>query len=273
MKFKVFLINMKKSSERLEFMSNQLKNHDIPFEIQEGVDGKTHDFKNVYEETLSLKLNGSPLAPVEKGCALSHKLILEKAIAQKLDYVLILEDDVELPLNFKNILDEELKKRESKKTKWEYLSFNYPTVGLKFVKLWLFLLQEQFKKKTITNPYLKIPFYAIKFIGIVIFSTIEGMRDILYKKIYQYGKPTHFYRPIFLAGCYLVNREGVKKLLSVQEKLIYPADRIQNIARIKKGLKLFHYVPLVAKQRRDKFESTMYDYSKSSKEYIYDKYD
>lgn len=273
MKFKVFLINMKKSPERLEFMSNQLRALGIPFEIQEGIDGKIYNFAGLYDETLSLKLNGSSLASVEKGCALSHKLILKKAFEEQLDYVLILEDDVELPLNFKQILNEELNKRDTGKTGWEYLSFNYPTVGLKFIKLWLFLLQEQFKKKTISNPYLKIPLYVVKFIGIVIFSMVEGLRDVLYKKIYSHGTPARFYRPMYLAGCYLITKGGVKKLRSVQKKLIYPADRVQNVAQIKNGLKLFHYVPLIVKQRRDKFKSTMFDYSKSSKEYIYSNYD
>ncbi len=269
MKFKIFLINMKKSPERLEFMSNQLHSLGLPFFIQEGIDGKTFDFKDVYDERLSTKLNGSPLALVEKGCAMSHKLILEKSFSEELDYVLVLEDDVELPSNFEQILDEELNKRENKKTTWEYLAFNYPTVGLKFIKLWLFLLKEQFIKTPSLFLYTKTPIYFIKFLVIVMFSIFEGSRDIIYKKIYKYGRPAKFYRPLYLAGCYLVTKEGIKKLLNVQEKLIYPADRIQNIARVKKGLKLFHFVPLVVKQRRDKFESTMYQ----NKDYVFSKYD
>ncbi|MFH1188276.1 MAG: glycosyltransferase family 25 protein [bacterium] len=269
MKFKTFLINMKKSPERLVFMTNQLQTLGMPFEIQEGIDGRTYDFSVIYDEAMSLRLNGSPLAAVEKGCALSHKSVLEQAFREQLDYVLILEDDVELPSNFKQILDEELHKREFKETNLEYLSFNYPTVGLKFIKLWLFLLQEQFKKRPTTALYFRIPLYGIKFVGIVIFSIVEGSRDMIYKKIFLHGKPARFYRPMYLAGCYLVTREGIEKLLSVQEKLIYPADRIQNVARIRKGLKLFHYVPLVVKQRRDKFESTMYQ----NKDYIFSQYD
>ena len=269
MKFKIFLINMKKSPERLAFMSNQLKSLGLPFSLQEGVDGKVYDFKEVYDEESSMRLNGASLAPVEKGCALSHRLAFEKAIAEDVEYTLILEDDVELPLTFKKIFDEVLSKRDSKKTDWEYLSFNYPTVGLKFVKLWLFLLKEQFTKNPSFILYIKIPLYIIKFLLIVVFSVYEGLRDALYKKLYAYGKPTHFYRPLYLAGCYLVTKEGVKKLLSVQKKIIYPADRIQNVARIKKGLKLFHFVPLIVKQRRDKFESTMYQ----NNDYVFSEYD
>ena len=83
------------------------------------------------------------------------------------------------------------------------------------------------------------------------------------------GKPAHFYRPMYLAGCYLVTREGIKKLLDIQNKIIYPADAIQNVARITKGLRLFHYVPLLAKQRRDKLASTMLDHGS----YVYEHFD
>ena len=94
-------------------MSCQLQVLGLPFSIQEGIDGKTYDFKNVYNETINT-IKRLFTRTSRKGCALSHKLILEKSSCENLDYVLILEDDVELPLNFKQILDEELSKREAK---------------------------------------------------------------------------------------------------------------------------------------------------------------
>lgn len=269
MKFKAFLINMKKNPERLEFMTNQLNSLGIPFSIQEGVDGKTYDFGTIYDDALAKKLNGNPLADVEKGCALSHRYVIQKSVDEKIEYALVLEDDVELPKNFKEIIDEEIQNRELKKTSWEYLSFNYPTVGIKFIRLWLFLLSEQFKKYPTKKLYSKIPLYIIKFILISLLSLAEGARNYLYSKLYTYGKPSLFIRPMYLAGCYLITQEGVKKILSINEKLVYPADRIQNIARITKGLKLTWFVPLIVKQRRDKFESTMYN----NKDYAFEKYD
>jgi GR25 family glycosyltransferase involved in LPS biosynthesis len=250
-------------------MSSQLKSLGIPFAVQEGVDGKIYDFSNDYDEQLSKKLNGSPLADVEKGCALSHRYALKKSIDEKIEYALILEDDVELPNNFKKIIENEIMKREKCESGWEYLSFNYPTVGIKFIKLWFFLLSEQFKKRPSLFLYIKIPLYVTKGLMIVIFSFYEGTRDLLYKKIYKYGVPSKFYRPIYLAGCYLVTSSGSKKILSINEKLVYPADRIQNVARIKKGLRLYWFVPLIVKQRRDKFESTMYQ----NKNYVFNEYD
>lgn len=260
---------MKKNPERLDFMSKQLNLLGIPFSIQEGVDGKTYDFSSAYDEELSKKLNNSPLSDVERGCAMSHRQALEKAAFGETEYTLILEDDVELPLQFKKIIDEELQKRDSKVTHWEYLSFNYPTVGLKFIRLWVFLLTEQFKKYPSVELYLKIPLYFFKFIGISIVSLLEGARNYVYSKIYIHGAPSLFFRPMYLAGCYLVTKKGAQKMLSMNEKIVYPADRIQNVARIKKNLKLYWFVPLVVRQRRDKFESTMYN----NKDYVFSKYD
>lgn len=269
MKFNVLLINMKKNPERLEFMTNQLNSLEIPFFVQEGVDGKTHDFSYIYDDTLAKKINGSSLSNVERGCAVSHKYALEKSLLEDCEYTLILEDDVELPTNFKKIIDEELKRRSEGKTNWEYLSFNYPTVGIKFIRLWAFLLSEQFRKYPSLELYLKIPIYFIKFVGISFISFFEGIRNYIYSKIYTYGTPSLFFRPMYLAGCYLVTKKGAQKILSINEKIVYPADRIQNVARIKKNLKLYWFVPLVVKQRRDKFESTMYN----NKDYIFNKYD
>lgn len=269
MNLKIFLINMDKSKDRLDFMSDQLHRLHLPFERQEGIDGKKYDFSSVYDESLSRKLNGTPLANVEKGCALSHRNILEKVVVENIEYALILEDDVELPQHFKEVLDLELTKHKRKETLWEYLAFNYPTVGYKFIRLWLFLLGEQFRKNGSLKLYFKIPIYIIKFLGIATISLFEGLRDRLYDHFFTYGRPALFFRPMYLAGCYLVTQEGARKLLKVQHKLIYPADRIQNIARVKYGLKLYWFVPLLVKQRRDKLESTMYE----NKNYVFSKYD
>lgn len=266
---RIFVINMKKSTERLTFMSAQLDSLVLPFEVQEGVDGKTYDFSTIYDEKLSKRLNGTPLALVEKGCAMSHRLILERIVREHIPYTLILEDDVELPTTLKEVLDQEIKKRKKGETSWEYLAFNYPTVGRKFIKLWLFLVGEQFRKHPSFSLYIRTPVFFLKFLGILAISLLEGIRDNVYKKLFTYGRVVRFYRPMYLAGCYLLTEEGAKKLLEVQTKLIYPADRIQNIARIKNGLKLFWFAPLLVKQRRDKFESTMYQ----NKDYVFSKYD
>jgi len=269
MKFKTFVINMKRSPERLAFMSDQLNRLGIPFSVQEGIDGNTYDFGALYDDALARKKNGVPLTAGEKGCLLSHRLIWEKIIAEDLDYALIFEDDIELAANFKGALDHELARRESGKTHWEYLSFNYPTPGFKFIRLWLFLLSEKFSRDQSWTLRAKIPLYAAKFIGIVLLSCWEQLRSVLYRNIHRFGAPARFWRPVYLAGCYVLTKSGAEKLLSVSKLLVYPADRIQNIARREKKLRIFWYVPLLAKQRRDKFKSILYD----NKNYVFEKYD
>ena len=255
-RFKTFIINMKKDSDRLAFMSDQLRKLNIDFTLQEGIDGKKHDFSGIYDEALTKKINGSPMADTEKGCALSHRLAVEKLLSSNENYGLIMEDDIELPENFKNIIERELEKREAGKTSWEYLSFNYPPVGWRSSKLWLFLFSSMFKRnKKSFVFYLKLPIFLIKFISISILYMLEGARESVYKIIYKNGKPALFYRPLYLAGCYLINKEGAKKLLSVNDKLVYTADRLPNVARVEKGLKFYAFIPLLVYQRQDKFRS------------------
>lgn len=264
MNYQTFVINMKRSPERLEFMTEQFKRLGMDFEVQEGVDGRTYNFSDVYDENVSIKYNGTPLTPVERGCALSHKIILEKTLESDLEYVLILEDDVELPDNFKEIVERVIKDNDGDKTDWEYLSFNYPYVGIRNIKLWLYLFFNMFKRDKSLLKILKIPMYFVKFILISIFSLLEGLREKIYKQKYKLGKVVKFYRPIYFAGCYLVKRTGAEKILSIGNGIIYPADRVQNVARIKKSLKLYAFCPMVAKQRRDKFESTLNNQDVSS---------
>lgn len=256
---------MKKSTDRYLFMSEQLKKLGFDFTVQEGIDGEIYNFDSICDEDYSKKFDKSfvPLTPREKGISLSHKTILERMLAENLDYALVLEDDVELPDEFKKIIELEIKNRDKGKTKWEYLSFNYPSVGLKFIELWIFLFIKMFKKNQTFSFYLKLPIFLVKFIIVTLFSTFEGFRELVYKKIYKYGKVSLSYRPLYLAGCYLVNRNGAKKLLSLSQKLTYPADRLPNVARTKKGLKYYAFVPLLVKQRRDKFRSFLPEHNET----------
>lgn len=259
MKYKTFVINLERSPERLRFMKEQFVQLAMAFEIQKAIDGSTYDFKDEFDEALSRKHNGGRLMTQgEIGCALSHKKTLERVLAEDLDYALIMEDDVELSPQFKKILEQELARRERGETTWEYLSFNYPSVGWKSIALWSFLFFYMMKDNR-KNPmyWLKLPVYMIKFLAVVVFSLAEGAREWIYRKLYAHGKPARFYRPLYLAGCYLVTPEGAQKLLKVNQKLTYAADRVQNVARIQEGLRFYAFVPLVARQKRETFESIL----------------
>jgi GR25 family glycosyltransferase involved in LPS biosynthesis len=257
MNYRTFVINMKRNPERLEFMTSQLHTADITFEIQHAVDGKLYDFSREYNERHAIACNGVPLSAAEKGCALSHRMIHEKMIRENMAYALILEDDVALPKNFKKIVEKAIQENNSKKTTWEYLTFNYPYVGIRHVRLWLFLCKNMFKNNISFVQILKLPMYVAKFLLISMYALFEGAREHLVKKYHPDGKPVYFYRPLYLAGCYVLTYSGAQKIMSLEDPLTYTADRVPNVARIKKELRWRAFCPMIVPQRRDLFKSTL----------------
>jgi GR25 family glycosyltransferase involved in LPS biosynthesis len=259
MNFKAFIINLERNPERLAFMTSELDKLGISFERFNAFDGSKYDFSYDYDEDLYKSKNkGTTATNGVKGCALSHRKVLEKMIAENLDYALVFEDDIELRDDFGQIIKKELQRRESGKTRWEYLSFNYPSVGYKSIHLWLFLFNEQAKREKWSLKFIsKLPIYLIKFLGVSTLYLLEGLRESIFKLIYKHGKPTFFLRSLYLAGCYMINQSGARKLIDLNTKIAYTADGLPNAARLKRGLKFLAYVPLVARQKREEFESTL----------------
>lgn len=257
MTFKAFVINLERNPERLTFMKDQLMNAGIPFFREEAVDGKKYDFSSDFDEKkYKSHNNGNGISLGELGCALSHKHALERMLREGCDYALIMEDDISIPSYFKKIIDRELELRSKRRTSWDYLSFNYPSVGYKAIILWLFLFYTMFAGKKGYLKYLSLPLYVIKFFAVSCLSLMEGFREFTYRHVYEYGKASIFMRPLYLAGCYLVTQEGAKKILKTQgETILYTADRLPNVARVKENLAFYAYVPLCVIQQRDKFQS------------------
>ncbi|MCZ4058658.1 glycosyltransferase family 25 protein [Pantoea sp. LMR881] len=99
---KIFIINLKNSTERRAKMEQQLRLLGLDYVFTEAVEGNklSSDEKTNATSTLNYAfLDG------EIGCALSHQAIYAKMIADNIEQALILEDDVTLPENLKNILD------------------------------------------------------------------------------------------------------------------------------------------------------------------------
>ena len=94
----VYVINLKKDTERLENISYELNKQNINnFEIIEGVDAKKINKKDL---EFSISKNNKFINPLntnmndpEVCCSLSHLKAYEKFINSKFDYALILEDD------------------------------------------------------------------------------------------------------------------------------------------------------------------------------------
>lgn len=107
---KIFVINLKKDTKRLELILDQFKKLNITnFEIVEAVYGKdlTQEELNLKYESKSASRIVRELSPPEIGCALSHIKVYHKIIKEN-KRCLILEDDVIISDTFKNFIDIEI---------------------------------------------------------------------------------------------------------------------------------------------------------------------
>ncbi|WP_241189797.1 glycosyltransferase family 25 protein [Enterobacter ludwigii] len=99
---KIFIVNLKKSVERRKKMEAQLNALGLSAEFIEAVDGRLMS----EEERKGVTANVNyAFLPGEIGCALSHQKIYKKMIDEKIGEALILEDDVVLNDDFKNVLE------------------------------------------------------------------------------------------------------------------------------------------------------------------------
>lgn len=261
--YKIILINLKKDKERLEYMTKQLNDLGLEFKRLEAVNGKEYmeNDGGEYDEGLAIEKGGLPLKLGEIGCALSHKRCYERFLNapqyKDAKYLLILEDDVELDKNFKNILEEEIRKNEEN-YKWDYLQFNYPEINyfleifkLFFLKFkWRYIIYKNTKnyKHKIIN-LLKLPVYPF-------FSIFTDIRMLILS--YKVGIHKNFPKNPILAGAYLINKKIVKDLYQINKKIIYPADIVTSAEIYKnKNYNFYFYAPLVARQENEKFKSSI----------------
>ncbi|GAB1137542.1 MAG: glycosyltransferase family 25 protein [Shewanella algae] len=124
MKYKVFVINLARSTERMAHITEQLNRVGVPFERIEGVDGNLltdEEIEQVSPAKLVQKNYYRALSKGEVGCSLSHKKAWQKIIDDDLDFAFILEDDIYLEDNFSEVVD---------------LMRNLPTKEWDFIKLY-----------------------------------------------------------------------------------------------------------------------------------------
>jgi glycosyl transferase, family 25 len=106
--YKVFVINLARSPERLTTMKLQLDAIDVPFERIDAVDGR--NMSDDFVETVSpahivRKSYHRALSKAELACGLSHKKAWQQIVDDDLDFAVVLEDDVELLDNFTAVLE------------------------------------------------------------------------------------------------------------------------------------------------------------------------
>lgn len=254
---KTFVINLDKDTERMRFMHEQLTRIGIPYERESAIYGK-HYFptKEEYDADKAQAAGGHILLPGEVGCALSHARVIQKIVTEQLPYALILEDDVTLPTDFKAVLEREIAKNNND---WEYLLFDYVPVGSTFLKLWWNGAIYNYGNTQGVLKKLRFVFiHLLKACYILPLSLFERARELVKK--HRPG-PVRFFRPVYFAGAYLVTFSGAKKLHELSQPVIYTADHLPNKARWLKGLRFRGYCPLIVRQEKEVFGSSILDLS------------
>ena len=103
---KTYLINLASSRERLEQATIALRRAGMEFERVAAVDGrqKSADVFREYNRKMARRQYGRPLSGGEVGCFLSHRACVERFLATKEPYALVLEDDLLMPEDFPQTL-------------------------------------------------------------------------------------------------------------------------------------------------------------------------
>lgn len=254
--FQTFIINLDKDVKRLQFMEKQLHSCDITFRRQSGYLGREYVFDlKEYDPKIALSKGGRELILGEAGCALSHAKVIKTIVTEKIPYALVLEDDVEIPKNFKAVIERAISCNTSRQ--WEYLLFDYIPVGIPFIKQWWKAARSVFSKKRKASFFracLYISYVILKGFYIIPMSLFERFRE---KYLVGDGRPVSFYRPVYFAGAYVVSLAGAEKLHALTQPIIYTADQLPNKARVLKDLKFRCYAPLLVHQKRTEFGSSI----------------
>ncbi len=119
MKFKVFLINLDKSTDRLQHCAAKLDKLNIQYERFSAIDGTTlteEQRQKVYCASNNITAYKKDMSDGEICCYLSHMALWKKIIEEELDYAIILEDDFELDDKFPLIHDAIAKIKD-----WDYI--------------------------------------------------------------------------------------------------------------------------------------------------------
>ena len=105
-RFKIFVVNLASESARREQITRNLLALGLEFDFFEAVNGaelSDYDLRH-YSSEGTISYIGRDLTSSEIGCALSHLYVYSKIIEERLDYAVILEDDVLLLSRFPEIL-------------------------------------------------------------------------------------------------------------------------------------------------------------------------
>ncbi|MDM2744846.1 MULTISPECIES: glycosyltransferase family 25 protein [Citrobacter] len=102
---KIYIVSLKKDNARRTNLSNQLKKLNIPFEIIDAVEGNLLDALIIdnYNKKAIYRYKRL-VGPNEIGCSLSHQKVYLDIIKNKIEWAIILEDDVNVKVDFLTLI-------------------------------------------------------------------------------------------------------------------------------------------------------------------------
>lgn len=189
---KIFIINLKRSQDRKNFMKEQIKklNSEFEFIFFEAIDSKNNEhlrFKKHFHDLFAIFYSGTKLTESELACYASHFLLWQKCVELN-EAIIILEDDVIFDLDFAKNVDLICK------SDFECVRLIYTSVGnIKFHKIneYFYITHNDLSG---TQGYYINPIGASKFInkslkywlktvdGFIDYSYIHGVPKIVFHK-------------------------------------------------------------------------------------------
>ena len=125
MKIKTFYINLEDDKKKNELIINELNKTNLKYERFNAINGKKYDKK--YDKKIS-KIGKLICNHKILGCSLSHVILNGYISTSNLDYALILEDDIKINMNNRNITKEVKKiiRKTNKETpEWDIIKLHY----------------------------------------------------------------------------------------------------------------------------------------------------
>lgn len=206
---KIFVVNLKRRKDRLQIIEKRLNDLSLKnYEIIEAVDGKElpEDLSEFYDKESACKIRRN-LERSEIGCALSHINIAKKIIDENLEYAIILEDDAEPTLKFKEFI----KNFHLEPNKFDFLMLGY------------FSSNEWFngKLKTKVSPYTVAEKRSIVYLDKTEFS----IGDI---SIHKAHYPTQMLDFVNGAHAYMISKRGAQFILDKNYPVKLESDNVWN---------------------------------------------
>lgn len=127
----IYLINLDRSVDRLQSIQEQMNRLRLPFERVPAVDGERLEETAPKHFTIgdAKPLCGRDLTLGEIGCSMSHLQIYERIVKAEQKYALILEDDVWLPRNTKQLIKELIE--WNKPQHWDIVLLHHKNPGFR----------------------------------------------------------------------------------------------------------------------------------------------